>query len=65
MKWTHLFFVMFQWMFWDGIRSPPLCVCVCIRCSSDWRDCEYRERADDKVRWFLDEGERRRVLGAL
>ena len=45
--------------------SPSLCVCVCIRCSSDWRDCEYRERADDKVRWFLDEGERRRVLGAL
>ena len=24
--------------------SPSLSLCVCIRCSSDWRDCEYRKR---------------------
>ncbi len=69
MKWTHLFCVMFQCMFWGRGREFDIslcsclrvCVCVCIRCSSgDWRG--PLNRAHDKVRWLLDEGEPNNVV---
>jgi hypothetical protein len=69
---TLIFCVMFQCMFCGGGNSISrcvvvacACVCVyiriCIRCSSgDWRG--PLNRADDKVRWLLDEGEPNNVV---
>lgn len=69
MKWTHLFCVMFQCMFCGRGNSISrcvvvayACVCVCIyKVQQRWLEGPLN-RADDKVRWLLDEGEPNNVV---